>query len=101
MALIPLRAEVEKRAGVVFEDSRSYEFTHRGDSFGWVEGIDNKHHLTLFIENGRILDFAGKTLKTGMLEIAKIHKGDFRLTANQNLIVAGVAAEDKAVIERA
>ncbi len=93
------RAEVEKRAGVEFADSRSYEFTHRGDSFGWVEGIDNKHHLTLFIENGRILDFAGKTLKTGMLEIAKIHKGDFRLTANQNLIVAGVAAEDKSIIE--
>jgi sulfite reductase (NADPH) hemoprotein beta-component len=93
------RAEVEKRAGISFEDSRTYKFTHRGDSFGWVEGIDNKHHLTLFIENGRILDFAGKSLKTGMLEIAKIHKGDFRLTANQNLIVAGVAKTDKAVIE--
>lgn len=94
------KAEVERRAGVEFSDSRSYELTHRGDSFGWVEGIDGKHHLTLFIENGRILDFAGKTLKTGMLEIAKVHQGDFRLTANQNLIVAGVALEDKATIEQ-
>ena len=94
------KAEVERRAGVEFSDSRSYELTHRGDSFGWVEGIDGKHHLTLFIENGRILDFAGKTLKAGMLEIAKVHQGDFRLTANQNLIVAGVALEDKAVIEQ-
>lgn len=34
-----------------------------------------------------------------MAEIAKIHKGDFRLTANQNLIVAGVATRDKAKIE--
>ena len=34
-----------------------------------------------------------------MREIAKIHKGDFRLTANQNLIVAGVSARDKAKIE--
>ena len=94
------KAEVECRAGVEFSESRSYEFTHRGDSFGWVEGIDGKNHLTLFIENGRILDFDGKSLKTGMLEIAKIHKGDFRLTANQNLIVAGVSAEDKTVIEQ-
>ncbi|MCV2886636.1 assimilatory sulfite reductase (NADPH) hemoprotein subunit [Aestuariibacter sp. AA17] len=93
------KAEVEKRAGVTFEPSRPYEFTGRGDRFGWVEGIDGKFHLTVFIENGRILDYPGKTLKTGCAEIAKIHKGDFRMTANQNLIIAGVAAEDKARIE--
>ncbi|MGR2768546.1 assimilatory sulfite reductase (NADPH) hemoprotein subunit [Photobacterium ganghwense] len=94
------KAEVEKRAGVVFESSRPYEFTERGDRIGWVEGIDGKHHLTLFIENGRLLDFPGKPLKTGVAEIARIHHGDFRMTANQNLIVAGVAAEDKATIEK-
>ena len=94
------KAEVEKRAGVSFADSRPYEFTTRGDSFGWVEGIDGKYHLTLFIENGRILDFPGRPLKTGCKEIAKIHKGDFRMTANQNLIVAGVPADQKAVIEK-
>jgi len=94
------KAEVEKRAGVEFADSRPYEFTGRGDRFGWVKGIDNKHHLTLFIENGRILDYPGKPLKTGVAEIAKIHQGDFRMTANQNLIIAGVAEEDKAQIEK-
>ncbi len=93
------KQEVEKRVGVAFQPSRPYEFTHRGDRFGWVEGIDGKHHLTLFIENGRLLDYPGKPLKTGESEIAKIHKGDFRITANQNLIIAGVAAEDKAQIE--
>lgn len=94
------KAEVEKRAGVAFEPSRPYEFTERGDRIGWVEGIDGKYHLTLFIENGRLLDFPGKPLKTGVAEIARIHHGDFRMTANQNLIVAGVAAEDKATIEK-
>lgn len=94
------KAEVEKRAGIKFADTRPYEFTERGDRFGWVAGIDGKHHLTLFIENGRLLDYPGKPLKTGMREIAKVHKGDFRLTANQNLIIAGVAAEDKALIEQ-
>ncbi|MEH0831872.1 assimilatory sulfite reductase (NADPH) hemoprotein subunit [Pectobacterium cacticida] len=93
------KREVETRAGVKFEAVRPYEFTRRGDRIGWVKGIDNKWHLTLFIENGRILDYPGRPLKTGLAEIAKIHKGDFRLTANQNLIVAGVPARSKAKIE--
>ena len=93
------KTEVEKRAGVSFSSSRPYEFTGRGDRFGWVKGIDNKYHLTLFIENGRILDFDQKPLKTGLAEIAKVHQGDFRMTANQNLIIAGVAEHDKAQIE--
>jgi sulfite reductase (NADPH) hemoprotein beta-component len=94
------KSEVEKRAGVTFEASRSYEFTGRGDRIGWVEGIDGKHHLTLHIDSGRILDYPGRPLKTGCRELAKIHKGDFRMTANQNLIVAGVAAGDKTKIEQ-
>jgi sulfite reductase (NADPH) hemoprotein beta-component len=94
------KAEVEKRSGVSFAKSRPYEFTSRGDRIGWVEGVDGKHHLTLFIENGRILDYPGKTLKTGCAEIAKIHKGDFRLTANQNLIIAGVPVDQKVYIEK-
>lgn len=94
------KAEVEKRAGVTFEASRPYEFTSRGDRIGWVEGIDGKYHLTLFIENGRLLDYPGKPLKTGVAEIAKIHKGDFRMTANQNLVVAGVSKSSKAKIEK-
>ncbi len=94
------KAEVESRAGIQFEASRPYEFTERGDRIGWVDGIDGKHHLALFIENGRLLDFPGKPLKTGVAEIAKVHTGDFRMTANQNLIVAGVDAEKKAQIEQ-
>ena len=94
------KAEVEQRAGITFAESRPYEFTSRGDRIGWTEGFDGKHHLALFIENGRLLDKPNLPLKTGVAEIAKIHKGDFRMTANQNLIVAGVASEDKADIER-
>lgn len=94
------KAEVEKRAGVSFAPSRPYEFTERGDRIGWVQGIDGYEHLTLFIENGRLLDFPDKPLKTGVAEIAKIHQGDFRMTANQNLIVAKVPLSEKARIEK-
>ena len=94
------KQEVENRAGVTFEPIRPYEFTGRGDRIGWAEGIDGKHHLALFIENGRLLDFPDKPLKTGVAEIAKIHKGDLRMTANQNLIIAGVSTKDKSKIDK-
>uniref|UniRef100_A0A486XTI4 Sulfite reductase [NADPH] hemoprotein beta-component n=1 Tax=Rheinheimera sp. BAL341 TaxID=1708203 RepID=A0A486XTI4_9GAMM len=93
------RAEVEARTGVAFEPVRPYQFTSRGDRIGWVEGIDGKYHLTLFIENGRILDFPGKPLKTGLAKISAMHQGDLRMTANQNLIIAGVPAGQKADID--
>ncbi|MBH5328704.1 assimilatory sulfite reductase (NADPH) hemoprotein subunit [Eikenella sp. S3360] len=93
-------AEVESRMGAQFQPVRPYEFTTRGDRIGWVRGEDQKWHLTLFIENGRITDTPGKTLKTGLREIAAIHHGDFRLTANQNLIVAGVPEGEKERIEQ-
>ncbi|MCS4532853.1 assimilatory sulfite reductase (NADPH) hemoprotein subunit [Neisseria montereyensis] len=93
-------AEVEKRMEAKFQPIQPYEFTSRGDRIGWVQGEDKKWHLTLFIENGRLLDYPDRPLKSGIREIAKVHKGDFRLTANQNLIVANVPEEDKENIER-
>ncbi|OCA54964.1 assimilatory sulfite reductase (NADPH) hemoprotein subunit [Photorhabdus namnaonensis] len=93
------KEEVERRAGVKFEAIRPYEFTGRGDQIGWLKGIDDKWHLTLFIENGRLLDYPGRPLKSGIAEIAKIHQGDFRLTANQNLIIAGIPESEKQRIE--
>ncbi len=94
-----VRVELEKRLGYALEDPREYKFTSTADRYGWVEGINGKWNLGLFIEGGRIVDDEAKTFKTGMRAIAKVHTGDFRLTANQNLIIADVAPEDKGVID--
>lgn len=100
MGLEGFKAEVERRMGFPFEAIRPYEFTERGDRLGWVKGIDNKWHLTLFVESGRLTDNdPAKLLMTGMLEIAKVHQGDFRITANQNIIIAGVPEDQKEIIE--
>ncbi|GGI92118.1 assimilatory sulfite reductase (NADPH) hemoprotein subunit [Shewanella gelidii] len=93
------KAEVEKRVGKAFEAKREVIIGDRGDRYGWVKGIDNQWHLTLYIESGRVKDQPGKMLQTGLREIAKVHKGDFRMTSNQNMIVASVAEQDKAEIE--
>ena len=94
-----IREELEKRLGHKLEDAREYKFVSNCDRYGWSEGVNGKWHLGLFIEGGRVVDLKDKQLKTGMLEIAKFHKGEFRLSANQNLIISNVATEDKATID--
>jgi sulfite reductase (NADPH) hemoprotein beta-component len=94
------RAEIAKRAGKPLENPRPYKFTSTGDRYGWTEGENGKHHLTLFIQNGRLSDFAGEPqLLTGMRQIAQAHKGEIRITPNQNLIIANVAKDKRAAIE--
>jgi sulfite reductase (NADPH) hemoprotein beta-component len=56
--------------------------------------------FTLFVENGRVADRAERKMLSGLRAIAEVHKGDFRLTANQNVIIAGVAARQKKTIEK-
>jgi sulfite reductase (NADPH) hemoprotein beta-component len=99
MGLEAFRTEVEHRAGLGFEPPRPVRFTDTGDRYDWVEGEDGRWHLTLYIESGRVQDTPERPLMSGVRAIARIHRGDFRITPNQNLIVAGVPAEEKARIE--
>jgi sulfite reductase (NADPH) hemoprotein beta-component len=54
----------------------------------------------LYVESGRVADRDGQALLTGLRKIAQIHTGEFRLTPNQNLIIARVAAEGRAAIDQ-
>ncbi|MCU4677128.1 assimilatory sulfite reductase (NADPH) hemoprotein subunit [Catenovulum sp. 2E275] len=99
MGVDAFRAATEVHAGIKFEPARPYEFTSQADRFGWVEDINGNWHLTVFLEAGRIVDDEGRTVKTGLREIAKVHKGEYRMTANQNIMIANVAPADKAEIE--
>ncbi|PPI88458.1 sulfite reductase subunit beta [Candidatus Pantoea edessiphila] len=93
------KKEIEIRADMKFKPSYPYKLTTRGDRIGWIKGIDEKWHLTLFIENGRIINHPKYQLKKGIAEIAKNHRGNFRLTANQNLIITSVPENKKLHIE--
>ncbi|WP_339230849.1 assimilatory sulfite reductase (NADPH) hemoprotein subunit [Oceanobacillus sp. FSL K6-2867] len=86
--------ELNSRLTWNLEAPRPYHFESNGDTYGWVKGKDS-WHLTLFIQNGRVKDIEGYELMTGLREIAKVHTGDFRITANQNLIIADVTDEKK------
>ncbi|HEU5467799.1 MAG TPA: assimilatory sulfite reductase (NADPH) hemoprotein subunit [Steroidobacteraceae bacterium] len=89
------KGELERRAGFALEQARPFDFTGSADRFGWVEGIDGRWHLTLRIEAGRVADRGDRRLRSGLARIAAVHRGEFRLTPNQNLVVAGVAPESR------
>jgi sulfite reductase (NADPH) hemoprotein beta-component len=79
---------------------RDFKFEDNGDRYGWVEGVNGKFNLNLFIQGGRVLDTPSYPMRTGLREIARIHDGDFRLTANQNLMIANVSPEKRPEIEK-
>ncbi|MFC5452862.1 assimilatory sulfite reductase (NADPH) hemoprotein subunit [Paenibacillus aestuarii] len=91
--------ELQSRLGWQLEEARPYHFDHNGDRYGWVEGSNGSWHYTLFIQNGRVKDEENYQLMTGLREIAKVHTGDFRLTANQNLVIGNVSADKKEQVE--
>jgi sulfite reductase (NADPH) hemoprotein beta-component len=91
--------EMTRRLGFALEPPRPFEFTSTGDRFGWVEGFDGRWHLTLRIEAGRVADTVEASRLTGLREIARIHRGDFRLTPNQNLIIANVEPAERRFID--
>jgi sulfite reductase (NADPH) hemoprotein beta-component len=92
-------AEVERRAGFALAPARVFAFDHNHDRFGWTAGEDGKQHLTLRIVSGRLQDRGHALHLTGLREIAKIHQGEFRLTPNQNLVIANADADARPAIE--
>ena len=97
--LAAFRAELEKRLGHQLGKPKSFSFLSTGDVIGWCQGADKKWHLTLFIENGRVKDRTGHTLRSAMREIAETRACQFVLTSNQNLILANITAEVRPQIE--
>ena len=91
--------ELETRLGYKLEAPKAYKFESNSDRYGWVQDFEGLWNVGLYIEGGRVLDNDKLKIKTGLKEIAKIHKGDFRLTANQNIIIGRIADKDKAEIQ--
>ena len=94
-----VKEEVEKRLGFKLSPARKFQFTSNGDTFGWQQGEDGRQHLTLFIENGRIKNTPTCRLLDGLRTVARIHKGEFRLTPNQNLVISNITDEDRHQVE--
>ena len=89
--------EVNRRAPGALSGVRRFEFTSTGDLYGWHRAVDGSLFLTLFVETGRIKDVPGHTQKTALRQVAeKFPHVEFRISANQNVILANIPDRDRA-----
>ncbi len=94
-----IQAEVNQRAGITLAPNKPYSFTTTSDLLDWRKAVDGSWFLGLFVSMGRVKDVDGCKMKTGLRQVAdKFPQVEFRLTANQNLILANVSDADKAGI---
>jgi sulfite reductase (NADPH) hemoprotein beta-component len=99
LGLDVFKDEIERRMGFAPAPARPFTFDSNGDRYGWVKGVGDYWHHTLFVLSGRIRDEAGRPLLSALREIAQAHDGDFRMTGNQNLIIANVSERNKPTID--
>ena len=93
------RNEVESRIGSKFEDAKPFKFVTTSDTYGWQKGLDGRWFLTLFVESGRIKDTEKQKQKTALRRVAeKFGNVEFRLSANQNVLIANVTDAEKDAI---
>jgi sulfite reductase (NADPH) hemoprotein beta-component len=94
-----MQREIEQRANVKLEAPRPFKFTTTGDLYGWRKQVDGNWFLGLFVEMGRVKDTEKVHLKTALRQVARnFPNTEFRLTPNQNVILANVSETDKAAI---
>jgi sulfite reductase (NADPH) hemoprotein beta-component len=99
MGLDVFRGKVEELLGWKFAEPRPFKFDSNIDTFGWQRDENGLNHFTFFIENGRIEDTPDFQMKTGLVALAKLSKGEFRLTGNQHLIISNIADKDLAKVK--
>ena len=93
------RNEVEQRARIQLGAPKPFTFSTTGDRYGWHRALDGSWFLTLFVETGRVKDVGNLRQKTALRRVAEKFFGvEFRLSANQNIIIANVTESDKAAI---
>ncbi len=102
------RAELEKRLGRPLPPPRPVPPMDLHLHLGWHrerrEGGDSggRWTLGLSIENGRLKDEEGRSgrrLKSGLRAVVEAFRPEVHLTPNQDLLLVGLASEDRARVE--
>lgn len=93
------RKQVNERAGSALEDPHPFEFTKQGDVHGWHEQYDGNLFLGLHVLAGRLKDTDQVSLKSALRKIVSEYRTEVRLTAAQNIVLANITPDQRAVID--
>jgi sulfite reductase (NADPH) hemoprotein beta-component len=90
-----MQAEINQRADITLAPAKPYKFTTTADLLGWHKATDGKWFLGMFVETGRVKN----AQKTALRDVAeKFPNIEFRLSANQNVILANANHDEKVAI---
>ena len=92
------RTEVGARLSFAMAPPRQLHWDSAEDHLGWHEQGDGLHCYGLFVENGRIQDTEHAGLRSALRELVETLRPQLRLTPQQNVLIANVAAADRAVV---
>jgi sulfite reductase (ferredoxin) len=84
------REEVQRRVAFTLQPPERLAWKPVDDHLGWHEQGDGRLYLGVFIENGRIADVDGVRSRSGLRTIVEELRLEVRLTAQQNVILAGI-----------
>ena len=100
LGLEAFRTEVEQRLGRTLAPVRSVP-TYQGsdDHLGWREAHDGTWQLGIRVGAGRVRDEDGLSLRSALREIALRGSETFFITAQQDILIADIAASERGAIE--
>jgi sulfite reductase (ferredoxin) len=91
--------QVQGRVGFALGEPVPLSWPRVEDHLGWHEQGDGSLYLGLFVENGRIADTAATRLRSALREVVETIRPEVRLTAQQNVIFAGVSPEHRGIVD--
>jgi sulfite reductase (ferredoxin) len=94
------RDEVQSRLTFDLRPPEPLRWKQVDDHLGWHEQGDGKLYVGIYVENGRIADADEVRSRTGLRKIVEEIRPDIRLTAQQNVILAGIKPAQRARVEQ-
>ncbi|RIH84236.1 Sulfite reductase [ferredoxin] [Calidithermus terrae] len=89
------KAEVERYVGYALPEARPLAWLSGDDHLGWHAQGDGKLFFGLFVENGRVKE----NLRAAIREVVRRFSPEVRLSAQQNILFAGLDPADQAAVE--
>ena len=94
------RRELEHRMGERLAPPRALSWHRAEDYLGWHPQNDARWFYGVRVISGRIRDCGTQRIRSGLREVISRFHPEVRLTVQQNILLAGIAAEDRDEISR-
>ncbi len=93
------RAELERRLGHPLADPAAVGVYAAHDHLGWHTQADGNWLVGIWVESGRIKDEGARQARSGLRAIVAQTGAEVRLTAQQNIVLAGITPAERPRVE--